>query len=202
MAANGRSVAGLSSTVGALYMPATKRKKFPTMWVDLIHAHPANQLFRTRAKKFKNPEGVQAFVQQIGESLDDEDKLKEDLVEMMFTCFMHDWGSWVLDENDRSTAAPLYFEDGQVCHCTLENAITVFREVEGGVHLFFALYDCIRNQAFFQMKQSEEEKNFLLPLPTRQSLDKEKSTPAGQKPARTSKRSVPRKSKPTPSANP
>lgn len=199
MAANGRS-SSLSNAVGGLYLPPTKRKKFETIWVDMIHPHPANQLFRKRALEFKDPSSVQAFVTQIGDATDDEGKLKDEIVKMMFDCFIHDWGGWETNEDGRKYAVPLYFDNGDECICTFENAKTIFREVDGGAHLFFALYDTIRNTAFFQVKQTEEEKNFLRLLPAPPSSETGKSTQSARKQARISKPRGPRKSTPRPTA--
>lgn len=158
----------LNNTVGGVKLPPTKRLKLgDSLWVDLIHANPANQLFRERMVKYKGVKSIEDLLKDNTEERDENDKIRADLVEILFDLCVHDWGSW--EKHDDPTkprkATKLYDDDGNGVPCTLTNFTQVVTEVDGGEEVFFGIMRVFRNQAWFNIKQTEEEKNFLRPSP-------------------------------------
>lgn len=168
----------LGSTVGGLVIPPTKRRKLETMWVDLIHMSPTNPLFRARAEKYDGKNPFEAIMAARDNVRDDDDRIKVDLIETVFNVCVKDWGGW----GEKGEAEPLKDgKTGKVVPCTLENFTVVVREVEGGENLFFDLLNTINNHAWFKIKQSEEEKNFLRPSPAPSTAATKRPTRRGRK---------------------
>ena len=147
----------LGNTVGGLKTSPTRRAKFDTMWLDLMNPSPSSQVFRERAKKYKGATTPQDLISNMENERDKDDKIRKDLIELIYDLCVYDWGGW--DEDGK--ACPLFDEDGNEVECNLENFTEVIREVEGGEDLMYALMQIFQNTAWFKIKQSEEEKNFL-----------------------------------------
>lgn len=152
----------LSKTVGGLAQPPTKRAKIgSSIWFDLINPNPANALFRARTRKFRGSDSATDLLNGVAEERDSQDRLRDDLLEIVYECFVADWGTW--DEDGNATA--LRDDDGEMVPCTLDNFKAMVQEVEGGEYLFTALIAIVRNSVWFKVKQTAEEKNSLRPSP-------------------------------------
>lgn len=167
----------LSKTVGGLKTPPTRRAKFETIWIDLIHASPANQVFRKRVAQYKDIKSVEELITDRTNDRDADDKIRMDLIEIVFNCWVYAWGGW--DENGEAT--DLFDDGGDPVECTLDNFAQVVREIDGGEDLFFALLKICQQKAWFMAQQSEEEKNFLRPSPQPSTEGTSRRTRKGRK---------------------
>lgn len=158
----------LKNTVGGVAMPPTKRLKIgSTIWIDIIHANPANQLFRARMAEYKGVSSIDEVLGDRSKDRDDRDKIRSDLAELIFNCCIQDWGGWDKD----GKACALFDDNGDPVECTQENFVEIVRDVEGGEQVFYEVHRVFKNQAWFKVKQSDQEKNFL--SPSRQQSTKE-----------------------------
>lgn len=185
----------LSKTVGGLFVPPTKRVKFNSLWVDLIHSSPANQTFRERTSRYKDVENIEALLTNRDNYREEDGSITEQLLNIVFDCWIHDWGGW--DENGK--ACPLYDDEGEEVPCTIENFTEVVNEHEGGEHLFYEIMNIAQKDAWFRAAQSEEEKNFLRPSQRPSSKATNPPTRKGRKPGPRSNRSKQPNDKQTPS---
>lgn len=152
----------LSKTVGGLNVPPTKRARFETMWIDLIYSSPANPLFRARTVKYKDVESIDDLISNKTQERDKDGLIRKDLIEIVFDCWVADWGGWSEpDENGDRKSVPLLDDTGNEVELTLENFEAVIREVEGGEYLFVELIRICQTAAWFKIAQTGEEKNFL-----------------------------------------
>lgn len=174
----------LKRTVGGLHVPPTRRAKFETLWLDLLYPSPANPIFRAKTAKYKGIDSVDQLIADRSNDRDENGKIRNDLIEIIFDCCVHEWGTW----SEAGEATPLYDDDsGEVVDCTLENFTYVVRECEGGEELLFEIIGRFQQAAWFKIQQAAEEKNFLRPSRRVSAPATSSSTPRGRKRGRAAK---------------
>lgn len=171
----------LKAAVGGLSLPPTERLELDTIWIDMIIPNQGNQLFRARILDLRERGYDLSDVKFDADSMIDADgKISEKMIDLIHTCFVHDWGDW--DENGK--AQPLYDDDGEVSPCSLENFKTVVRDFEGGDSLFLAIQGHVIKTTMGKIAKAEEEKNSSGTSRAPRSKVTRRSTRKGQKQAR------------------